>query len=173
MTPIVLTPAVLDSLYDWLCDVAAVGVPCPANKAICERYGLKSWATAASAIKKLEKAGRITVVRANHSRCVTIVATGLSTAPLRSSPVVQPIPTLPPLRRPAETPKPLVVVPKIGRKGRQCQWIEAEPTGDDACKCLAPTAEGRPYCPDHQKRVTVGPYVPRHLRTDEKKVAAG
>lgn len=33
-----------------------------------------------------------------------------------------------------------------------CQWIEGQPTPDDSCKCLAPSAPGVSYCPDHAAR---------------------
>jgi hypothetical protein len=36
-----------------------------------------------------------------------------------------------------------------------CQWIEGEPSEDDACKCGKPAAAGRPYCPPHEARAYV------------------
>lgn len=35
---------------------------------------------------------------------------------------------------------------------KACQWIEGDPTPDDSCKCLAPSAPGVSYCPDHAAR---------------------
>ncbi|WP_169054909.1 GcrA family cell cycle regulator [Azospirillum sp. TSA2s] len=35
---------------------------------------------------------------------------------------------------------------------KSCQWIEGNPTPDDSCKCLAPSAPGVSYCPDHAAR---------------------
>ena len=35
---------------------------------------------------------------------------------------------------------------------RRCQWIEGQPTPDDSCKCLAPSAPGVSYCPEHARR---------------------
>jgi hypothetical protein len=37
---------------------------------------------------------------------------------------------------------------------RDCQWIEGEPTMDDACKCGAPTVNGT-YCAEHVALCTV------------------
>lgn len=81
-----------------------------------------------------------------------------------------------------------------------CQWIEGEPTADDACKCMAPVQRGLPYCPAHAKRcygyvpdpiadqlpatipmqrrradpkpVQHGPGRPRKYKTDEERLAA-
>lgn len=33
-----------------------------------------------------------------------------------------------------------------------CQWIEAEPTCDDTCKCRRPTVAGSPYCAEHEEK---------------------
>lgn len=35
---------------------------------------------------------------------------------------------------------------------KRCQFIEGEPTADDACKCGAKTLPGSPYCPAHHAR---------------------
>lgn len=35
---------------------------------------------------------------------------------------------------------------------KACQWIERNPTPDDSCKCLAPSAPGVSYCPEHAAR---------------------
>ena len=35
---------------------------------------------------------------------------------------------------------------------KTCQWIAGQPTPDDSCKCLAPSAPGVSYCPDHAAR---------------------
>lgn len=35
---------------------------------------------------------------------------------------------------------------------KTCQWIEGNPTPDDSCKCLAPSAPGVSYCPEHARR---------------------
>lgn len=33
-----------------------------------------------------------------------------------------------------------------------CQWIEGEPSADDACKCGAPALSGSSYCAEHHAR---------------------
>lgn len=35
---------------------------------------------------------------------------------------------------------------------KTCQWIAGQPTPDDSCKCLASSAPGVSYCPDHAAR---------------------
>ena len=42
---------------------------------------------------------------------------------------------------------------------RTCQWIEDEPSPDDACKCGRPVRGTGPWCAVHEVRVTrpVGP----------------
>ena len=35
----------------------------------------------------------------------------------------------------------------------RCQWIEGEPTGDDACKCGGRAVEGTAWCADHLARI--------------------
>jgi hypothetical protein len=52
-----------------------------------------------------------------------------------------------------------------GRQGRAipppilhtCQWIDGEPSADDACKCGAATVPGKPYCAAHWARAWVQP----------------
>lgn len=40
----------------------------------------------------------------------------------------------------------------VAAPARLCQWIEGDPTPDDSCKCLAPSAPGVSYCPAHAQR---------------------
>lgn len=47
-------------------------------------------------------------------------------------------------------PKPPAVAP--APLPRRCQWIEGDPSADEACKCGAPTQRGLPYCPRHAAR---------------------
>ena len=57
-----------------------------------------------------------------------------------------PAPTIEPINEPApEAP------PRDETKGL-CQYIEGEPSADDACKCNAPALRGRPYCLDHARK---------------------
>lgn len=48
--------------------------------------------------------------------------------------------------------RPILLRPKLAPKGRQCQWIEGDPSPDDSCKCRAWTVEGKPYCQAHLDR---------------------
>lgn len=43
--------------------------------------------------------------------------------------------------------EPAVLVTRHG-----CQWINGEPSGDNACKCGKPARSGSPYCPTHHNR---------------------
>lgn len=151
----VLTPDLLDDLYRWLVQCAAAGVTCPGNVEIAKRYAFASGATAVKAIGRLEKDGRITVQRGWTARQVTITATGASTAEIRQA-----------SRRARKAPQPghrsiLPLGPRaIGPTGRQCQWIDGEPEGDDSCKCLRRTAErGGSWCAAHLTRV----YLPAEV----------
>lgn len=36
-----------------------------------------------------------------------------------------------------------------------CQWIEGEPSFNEACKCGAPVVPEKPYCETHCKRAYV------------------
>lgn len=45
---------------------------------------------------------------------------------------------------------------------RACQWIDGEPSADDACKCGEPTMPGVSYCAPHFKRA----YQVRRVRSD-------
>ncbi|MCC6194597.1 MAG: hypothetical protein IT518_09040 [Burkholderiales bacterium] len=45
---------------------------------------------------------------------------------------------------------------------RTCQWIDGEPSADDACKCGQPTMLGFSYCEPHLARA----YQPRKVRAD-------
>lgn len=147
-----LTPEMLNSLYGWLADCAEQGRRCPGNAEIARHYGFASSATAAKAVARLEREGRIRVRRGWTARQATIVATGRSTAPvgerLRAG-----------RRQPCRYRQPVPAMgPRIaGPKGRQCQWIEDEPSGDDACKCLRLTAPGASWCRAHRARVYLPP----------------
>ena len=39
-----------------------------------------------------------------------------------------------------------------GMRFHTCQWIEGQPSADDACKCGQPTQRGGPYCAAHHAR---------------------
>lgn len=149
-----LTAEMLDSLYGWLADCAAEGRQCPGNMEIARRYGFASGATAAKAVARLERAGRILVKRGWTTRQATIVATGRSTAAVaerryerrrKTSRVERDVPAMGPR------------IP--GPKGRQCQWIEGEPGEDDGCKCLRVTAAGESWCKAHRARAYLPPEV--------------
>jgi hypothetical protein len=151
----VLTPALLDDLYRWLVQCAEAGRMCPGNAEIARRYAFASGATAAKAIGRLEKDRRIAVQRGWTARRVTITGTGASTAEIRQSSR---------RARKASRPGQKSVFPPgprtVGPKGRQCQWIDGEPDGDDACKCLRTTAtQGGSWCAGHLARVYLPPEV--------------
>ena len=151
----VLTPQLLDDLYGWLADCAVAGRVCPGNADIARRYEFASVATAAKAVGRLEKQRRIVVLRGWTARQATITATGESTAPIRQAARTA--------RQPARPNGHRVVVPAgphvAGPRGRQCQWIEGEPGGDDSGKCLRKTARGASWCPPHLERVYLPPDV--------------
>jgi hypothetical protein len=150
-----LTPRILDNLYDWLSDCAAAGRSCPGNSDIARRYQFASVATAAKAVGRLEKQGRIAVLRGWTARQATITATGESTAPMRQADRA-----LRKLPRSVEGRVAIAAGPRIvGPRGRQCQWIEGEPSGDDSCKCLRETALGESWCQVHRERVYLPPEV--------------
>jgi len=153
-----LTQQVLDDLYVWLVDCAAEGRACPGNAEIAKCYEFASVATAAKAVGRLEQQGRIVVLRGWTARQATIAATGASASPVRQA-----------ARSPRRPPKPknhLVTAfsgPRVvGPRGRQCQWIEGEPSGDDSCKCLRETAPGVSWCPVHRERIFLPPEVADH-----------
>lgn len=60
---------------------ANAGLPCPTNVTLTEMLGVVSPDTIASAFRRLEDRGLISVKRHINSRIVTIVGTGRSTAP--------------------------------------------------------------------------------------------
>jgi hypothetical protein len=149
-----LTPDLLEHLYGWLAACAAAGRSCPGNREIARRYGFSSGATAAKAVASLEKAGRIRVRRGWTARQATIVATGRSTAPIRDA-----AGRTRPVARAADT-VPVATGRRIaGPKGRQCQWIEGNPSGRDECKCLRPTVPQSSWCPAHLRKVYLPPDV--------------
>jgi hypothetical protein len=150
-----LTPQLLDDLLGWLAERAAAGRGCPGNAEIAKRYEFASTATAAKAVNRLENQGRIAVRRGWTARQATIVATGESTAPIMQG-----------NRDARRLPKPRVgpfISPPgpriVGPKGRQCQWIAGEPSGDDSCKCLRETARGESWCQAHLERIYLPPDV--------------
>lgn len=161
----VLTLRILDDLHEWLSDCAVAGRVCPGNAEIAKRYEFASVATAAKAVGRLEKQGRIAVLRGWTARQVTILATGLSTAPIRQAERASRKPSPDSGRRTGILPGPRMV----GPRGRQCQWIEGEPRGDDSCKCLRETAPGDSWCPAHRERV----YLPPEVAEERFGVAAG
>lgn len=48
----------------------------------------------------------------------------------------------------------------LGHRFAICQWIEGEPTADDACKCGRRVRGGTVYCEQHEKRALRRPRVP-------------
>ncbi len=50
-----------------------------------------------------------------------------------------------------------------GAAPNRCQYIEGEPSADDACKCGKPAIEGKSWCPEHYSMVYVA-YVPKAQR---------
>lgn len=149
----VLTAELLDDLYGWLCECAAAGRIFPGNAEIARRYEFASVATAAKAVGRLERQGRIAVLRGWNSREATIVATGACTAPIRR--------TARAARKPSGGDGSSRVIAMgariIGAKGRQCQWIEGDPGEDDRCKCLRQTVPGGSWCGAHRERVYLPP----------------
>ncbi|MBE9553678.1 MAG: hypothetical protein IMF05_09475, partial [Proteobacteria bacterium] len=148
-----LTPQLLDDLYGWLAERAGAGRVCPGNAEIARRYEFASAATAAKAIGRLEKQGRIAVRRGWTARQATITATGESTAPIAQANRDSRSPPRPMAGPVAALPGPRIV----GPGGRQCQWIEGEPSGDDGCKCLRGTERGESWCPAHLERIYLPP----------------
>ena len=151
----VLTPQLLDDLFGWLAECVAAGRACPGNAEIARRYQFASVATAAKAVGRLEKQGRIAVRRGWTARQVTITATGESTAPIAQANRDARRPQRPRVGPVAAAPGPRIV----GPKGRQCQWIAGEPRGDDSCKCLRETARGENWCPAHLEQIYLPPDV--------------
>ena len=149
----VLTPQLLDDLYGWLVARAVDGRHCPGNGEIAKRYRFASIATATKAIGRLEQQGRIAVRRGATARQATITATGDSTAPLRQAIRPARIPPRPKKHSVLGHSRPGIA----GPGGRQCQWIEGEPGGDDSCKCLRVTVRGSNWCPAHRERVYLPP----------------
>ena len=150
----VLTAELLDGLYGWLAECAAAGRQCPGNREIARRYGFASGATAAKAVARLERDGRIRVRRGWSARQATIIATGRSTAAVEERRYER-------RRRVAAVRRAASALgPRIpGPGGRQCQWIEGEPGEDDNCKCLRVTAAGDSWCRAHRARVYLPPEV--------------
>jgi len=151
----VVTPELLETLFHWLADCAAAGRACPGNAEIAKRYDFASAATAAKAIAKLERQGRITVARGWTARQVTIAETGDSTAGIVGTSRMARKPRRPVKQVVTRSSGPRVV----GPKGRQCQWIDGEPRGDDSCKCLRETVESESWCPVHRARIFLPPEV--------------
>lgn len=161
-----MTHDIPDTLYAWLRDCAEAAEPCPTNVEIAARFGLKSVSSAANAVKRLEKEGRIAVARTRNTRTVTITETGARTlemepaGPLgrrRKATIAQrqALAMAHARRRDGEDgyngdigryPE-----PPLGRS-KTCQWIEHDPAPDDSCKCGAAVVEGWPYCYEHLER---------------------
>lgn len=53
----------------------------------------------------------------------------------------------------------------------KCQWIEGEPSADDACKCGRPALVGRSWCPDHFARVYIRKGSPQYVHEYNKQMA--
>lgn len=62
-----------------LSDAAAAGAPCPTNAELIAAVGLRSIASAAESVARLEAAGLIRAERTATQRRVTILATGETT----------------------------------------------------------------------------------------------
>lgn len=71
-------------VYDALAAAADAGLPCPSNEDLAELLGGYALSAPPQIIDRLVRSGRVTVVRYHKEREVTIVATGLSTAPART-----------------------------------------------------------------------------------------
>lgn len=71
-----------------------------------------------------------------------------------------------------ERPSPIIRRPKpdpLPPARERCQWIEGEPSADDACKCGEPVIANplfRPYCEDHLRR-SIGVRVARKPSDEE------
>ena len=64
-------------------------MPCPTNEDLRERFSVKSTATIIGAFARLEREGRIAVVRTNNAREVLLTELGLSTAPVTAKEVAR------------------------------------------------------------------------------------
>ncbi len=78
----------------------------------------------------------------------------------KPSPKPRPAQSAPPIQRatygkPRRVPvRRMVGGARFGRT-RACQWIEGQPSIDDACKCGARAEPGYPYCEPHLRRAYV------------------
>lgn len=164
--------AELDRVFHLL-ETAALGDKvCPTNRVISERMGWAGVTSASRAIDDLERAGRIRVERTRVWRIVTILPSGKRTAwagigaaPAGAAAARDDQRRLLAIslggageqgrRRAAGlTVTKLAIRPGFtGGPARTCQWIEAEPRGDDSCKCNAPSAPGVSWCAGHLARV--------------------
>lgn len=68
-----------EQTYRILSRAARAGLPCPKNGELAERLGVTN-STASEWVTRLERAGRITVLRGLNNRVVTLTDTGESTA---------------------------------------------------------------------------------------------
>lgn len=68
------------AVYSALVRAAEAGAPCPTNAVLRDVTGHASPSSVVNAIKRLEEAGTITVLRFHRDRVVTITATGHKTA---------------------------------------------------------------------------------------------
>lgn len=83
--------------------------------------------------------------------------------PKRPSPIRRDKLKLTPRRPRAPVAKPAPAGPILSETAA-CQWIESEPSRDDACKCGAPAIVGKPYCPSHQARAYIKPDSAKYKR---------
>jgi len=73
------------TILDYLTDAAERSLPCPTNRQIADALRYQSEDSASSMVYRLRREGKILVNSVNsHSRTITIVATGKTTAPTRA-----------------------------------------------------------------------------------------
>lgn len=174
----------LDRVFAMLMAAARAGAVCPANRVIAERMGWSGVTTASRAIEHLERAGRIRVERTLAWRIVTIPDSGNRTAWNGRGRNPDPAVTArddqrrmlarsqggaaeQTRRRAAGMPvTALAIRPGFtGGPARRCQFIEGEPSPDDACKCGRAAEPGHSWCAAHLSRVRESePRTPGWLR---------
>lgn len=162
-----------EALLAMIVETAEAGAVMPTNMALRNRFGRTSTAPIVDSLKRLIDAGRIIVTRTNDTRVVTVVATGKSTANRlaerealyreRQMAADEKVAAREAARqlkaaiKESEAPPAPEVPVMFGSPSpfRTCQWIDGEPSADDACKCGQPTHGLTSYCEPHAKRVIV------------------
>jgi hypothetical protein len=138
------------------------GLVCPTDTALRSELGLTSDALLVAALRALEVKGRIVVEQGpgqRRRRVVTLIETGKSTLAVTDEERAR-------ARRAVrgqqlgraqrglveEVAQARPQEPAQDLRIRGCQWIEGEPSIDDACMCGAMTQPGSSYCPEHHAR---------------------